>query len=386
MNGFVNVFESPYYEKVQDVDFQRAIVLRRLLRLYMKYNIYVNVQRSKLTTWDLVLICPNGHWNVVAKDEVEKYVTVDKSGKVVGIKEDVVKRERCRICGLPVKPYVYHPPDFVEPIVRKLEKSVEDLRQALIAYLEAWRHPLYMYWLKHVKGVVPLGASAILTSIEISKAPKLSKLYRFTGFHVIGVCPKCGLVMLKNYSPNIHQPEKRTYKYCPRCGAQLVGKFPSKKLYAIGFFNMFKVKYYYACTRCPTYVFTEDEVRKCPVCGAEMVKKIEALKLDYDPIYKTALLTCVKNAVARVGGKYKELYNKFKQEDPKDAHIRTAKIMLAHGWQLWNLFKFNRIEVPVTNLSKYIPPMWDVEPKRVIPEEILKRLEKEKDKKILIPL
>ena len=147
-------------------------------------------------------VCPNHHEILIKEDE---------------------KRDKCPICGLPVKIVEEEPP----PELVKMFLQLAQMRKEIEAVIgkEVLKYPEFTKFLVYIKGVGPLNGARLLAYLFPEKYEFIvSKARKDAGLAVMFTCPKCGYWYYGGDSSNGQPavPSKEGW-LCPVDGTKLVG-------------------------------------------------------------------------------------------------------------------------------------------------------------------
>jgi predicted RNA-binding Zn-ribbon protein involved in translation (DUF1610 family) len=153
---------------------------------------------------------------------IRKYSVCENNHEVL-LKEDE-KRDKCPICGLPVKIIEEEPPAELVEIFLQLVQTRKKI-EALIGK-EVLKFPEFRKFLIFIKGIGPLnGARLIAYLYPIIFGFNVNKARAYAGLAVMFTCPKCGYYYYAGKSSNGEPaiPSEQGW-LCPVDGTKLVGK------------------------------------------------------------------------------------------------------------------------------------------------------------------
>jgi endogenous inhibitor of DNA gyrase (YacG/DUF329 family) len=133
------------------------------------------------------------------------------------------KREKCPICGLPVKVVEEEPP--VELV--KLFLQLAEMRKEIEAIIgkEVLKYPEFKKFLVFIKGIGPLNGARLIAFLYPEEFDfNVNKARKYAGLAVMFKCPKCGYWYYAGESSNGQpaSPSKEGW-LCPADGTKLVG-------------------------------------------------------------------------------------------------------------------------------------------------------------------
>ena len=121
---------------------------------------------------------------------------------------------RCPVCSAPAIKIDREKPKLLIETADALQKLEKSIYAYLYRYVKG--DPLWEGYLKHVKGVGPVLAAWLISDLHPSRFENVSKLWRYSGLHVVHTCRRCGY---RQDGPGA----------CPRCGIELVGAAPRRR-------------------------------------------------------------------------------------------------------------------------------------------------------------
>ena len=283
----------------------------------------------------LVVECENKHRTIIAYFEMKEDGTLKQHEKSIFSKRRRRKTEynpvkikiynqvfdveipkvcpRCKSPNLNLR-FIEYPKDLCLEILEAKEK-IKKYESLIEMYIKDY--DLYKYYLKYIKGLGIIG-SAWLIWLFLKLNPQYpTKVYAYCGLYPVGYCEKCGYVVVRGF---------RVGMKCPKCGNELVGKLPTKKL-ASQLGITFKVNY-------------------------QLMKRFRVIVDSLN----------VANGV--YGRIFKKLRERDKMEGKKTAWVKTAKLLISHAWEVWYYLKYNEVPPKPYQFAyllhdTYIPPLVD---------------------------
>ncbi|MCI4407543.1 MAG: hypothetical protein JHC26_00490 [Thermofilum sp.] len=151
-----------------------------------------------------------------------KRYSVCKNNHMILLKEDE-KREKCPICGEPVKIIEETPSEELIQRYMDLVKQ-QEMVEDLIAN-EVTKFPEFTNFLAFIKGIGPANAARLIVYAFPPKFQyNVNKFRKYAGLAVMFTCPKCGYYWYAGESSNGKPavPSKEGW-LCPNDGTKLIG-------------------------------------------------------------------------------------------------------------------------------------------------------------------
>lgn len=153
---------------------------------------------------------------------VRRYSVCENHHEIL-LKEDE-NRDKCPICGLPVKIVEEEPP----PELVKMFLQLAQMRKEIEAVIgkEVLKYPEFTKFLVYIKGIGPLNGARLLAYLYPEKFNfRVDGARKYSGLAVMFECPKCGYWYYGGDSSNGQPavPSKEGW-LCPVDGTKLVGK------------------------------------------------------------------------------------------------------------------------------------------------------------------
>ncbi|MCI4409125.1 MAG: hypothetical protein JHC26_08545 [Thermofilum sp.] len=206
---------------VQDIEaeiMQQGIKqINEVERLRELVGIYDDIQKSRISMGNRL-----GCKRVGGKWVCKRLYTECEDGHKILLKEGK-KRDKCPICGKPVKIVEEVPSEELVNIFERLVKTEKEI-EALISN-EVLKFPEFTKFLVFIKGIgAVIGAKLIAYLYPKEFEFNVNKARAFSGLAVMFVCPKCGYWYYAGKSSNGMPavPSNEGWK-CPVDGTKLVG-------------------------------------------------------------------------------------------------------------------------------------------------------------------
>lgn len=196
-----------YHDERETNDLRHLAVLREeLMRWRTKYATIVKVSRY--------LVCPDKHIVFLPSGKKKSWASPLRMSKLQDAVDEYMRSGKpipCPICGKQSRVMDVDPPEEITYIYSKIKSLEKYTVERLESRLQS--NPVWRNYLSKVRGIGPVFGAFLLSILDPARFDTIPKLWRYSGLHVVHVCPRCGY-------------RSSTRGRCPSCRIELRGSAP----------------------------------------------------------------------------------------------------------------------------------------------------------------